>query len=64
MDDKWLAALRAAIYGEMERISQELTQRVKELAERYETALPQMTTDVAALDTKINAHLKRMGFTW
>ena len=37
VDDKWLAALDAAIHGEMDRISQALTQRVKELAERYET---------------------------
>jgi hypothetical protein len=32
VDDKWLAALGAAIHGEMDRISQALTQRVKELA--------------------------------
>ena len=42
VDDKWLAALDAAIHGEMDRVSQQLTQRVKELAERYETPLPQM----------------------
>ena len=38
VDDKWLAALDAAIHGEMDRVSQQLTQRVKELAERYEDA--------------------------
>ena len=43
VDDKWLAALDAAIHGEMDRISQALTQRVKELAERYETPMPQLT---------------------
>ena len=37
VDDKWLAALDAAVHGEMDRISQALTRRVKELAERYET---------------------------
>ena len=31
-----LAALDAAIHGEMDRVSQQLTSRVKELAERYE----------------------------
>ena len=41
VDDKWIAALDAAIHGEMDRISQQLTPtRVKELAERYETPLP------------------------
>ncbi len=62
VDDKWLAALDSAIHGEMDRISQALTQRVKELAERYETPMPQMTTRVAELEKKVNAHLKRMGF--
>jgi type I restriction enzyme M protein len=60
--DKWLAALDAAIHGEMDRISQALTQRVKELAERYETPLPQMTSRVAELEQKVNAHLEKMGF--
>ncbi len=62
VDDKWLAALEAAIHGEMERISQALTRRVKELAERYETPLPQMTGRTAELEQRVNAHLARMGF--
>ena len=62
VDDKWLAALDAAIHGEMDRISQALTQRVKELAERYETPLPQMVGRVVELERKVNRHLERMGF--
>jgi type I restriction enzyme M protein len=64
VDDKWLAVLDAAIHGEMDRISQALTQRVKELAERYETPLPQMVGQVAELEVKVNHHLERMGFSW
>jgi type I restriction enzyme M protein len=64
VDDKWLAALDAAIHGEMDRISQALTQRVKELAERYETPMPQMVGRVAELERKVNRHLERMGFSW
>ena len=64
VDDKWLAAIAAAIHGEMDRISQSLTLRVKELAERYETPLPQATSQVATLEQAVNAHLKRMGFSW
>ena len=41
VDDKWLTRLDADVHGEMDRISQSLTQRVKELAERYESTLPQ-----------------------
>ena len=62
VDDKWLAALDAAIHGEMDRISQALTQRVKELAERYEMPLPWMVSRVAELEAKVNRHLERMGF--
>jgi len=60
VDDKWLAALDTAIHGEMDRISQGLTQRVKELAERYETPMPQLTERVAELEAKVNRHLERM----
>ena len=52
VDDKWLAALDAAIHGEMDRISQALTQRVKELAERYETPMPQMVSRVDGTGSK------------
>jgi type I restriction enzyme M protein len=63
VDDKWLAVLDAAIHGEMERISQALTQRVKELAERYEMPLPQQVSRVAELEQRVNAHLAKMGFS-
>ncbi len=60
VDDKWLATIAAAIHGEMDRISQTLTRRVKELAERYETSLPEVNSKVAELEAKVNAHLQRM----
>ncbi len=62
VDDKWLAALDKDIHGEMDRVSQQLTQRVKELAERYETPMPKMVSRVTELEQKVNGHLKRMGF--
>jgi len=64
VDDKWLAALDRDIHGEMDRVSQQLTQRVKELAERYETPLPRMMSRVAELEAKVNRHLEKMGFAW
>ncbi|MGZ8160352.1 MAG: N-6 DNA methylase [Methylobacter sp.] len=63
-DDKWLATLDTAIHGEMDRISQQLTQRVKQLAERYETPVPQISQRVANLEAKVNGHLQKMGFAW
>ncbi|MEW9623926.1 type I restriction-modification system subunit M [Rhodanobacter geophilus] len=64
VDDKWLGALDAAVHGEMERISQGLTRRVRELAERYESALPQLAERVAELQFRVDGHLERMGFAW
>ena len=64
VDNKWLTAIAVAIHGEMDRISQALTQRVKELAERYESPLPQATEQVAKLQYSVNAHLEKMGFSW
>jgi type I restriction enzyme M protein len=64
VDDKWLVALDAAIQGEMDRVSQAITQRVKELTERYETPMPKMVRRVTELENKVNCHLKKMGFAW
>jgi type I restriction enzyme M protein len=64
VDDKWLTSLDTAIHGEMDRISHAFTQRVRELAERYETPIPEMVDGVAGLEAKVNRHLERMGFSW
>lgn len=64
VDDKWMASIERSVKTEMERISQRLTQRIKELAERYETPLPRQTTEVAELENKVIAHLIEMGFLW
>jgi type I restriction enzyme M protein len=62
VEDKWLASLEVAIHGEMDRISQALTQRVRVLAERYETPVPELASNVAELEGKVSGHLERMGF--
>lgn len=64
VDDKWMASIEKAIKTEMERISQALTTRIKELAERYETTMPLQTQAVTDIETKVNAHLQKMGFEW
>ena len=62
VEDKWLAALATAVHGEMDRVSQALTQRVKELAERYETPLPALAAEVETLSARVAEHLEKMGF--
>lgn len=64
VDDKWLAKIATDISGEMDRISQVLTTRIRTLAECYETRMLELVSRVANLETKIEQHLKRMGFAW
>ena len=62
VDDKWLTTLAADVQTELDRVSQALTSRIKQLAERYAEPLPQLASDVAALNARVEAHLKQMGF--
>lgn len=62
VDDKWLATLAATVQGELDRVSQTLTGRIRQLAERYATPLPQLTGKVETLTAKVAGHLAKMGF--
>lgn len=59
-----MAHLATAVQGELERLSQTLTSRLRELAERYATPRPQLTDEVVTLAARVEEHLKRMGATW
>jgi type I restriction enzyme M protein len=61
---KWMESLKAVIQEEIDRTSQTLTQRLKELAERYESTLPQMVSVVHELEARVNSHLEKMEFSW
>ena len=64
VQSKWLTSLEQAIASEVERVSQALTSRLKELGERYGEPLPMISLRVEELETRVASHLKRMGFTW
>lgn len=64
VEDKWLASLKDAIQSEVDAISQRLTGRIKELAERYENTLEELNTSTKSLEENVNAHLKKMGLVW
>ncbi len=61
---KWLAALSAQIQSELDRVSQALASRIKQLAERYATPMPQLASEVEAQAARVDEHLKKMGFVW
>ncbi|WP_310611345.1 N-6 DNA methylase [Limnohabitans sp.] len=62
--DKWRATLNASLSAELDRVSQTLTRRIRELAERYATPLPTLAHEVEALSAKVGEHLKRMGVSF
>ncbi len=64
VDDKWIQTLETAIENEIDQISQHLSNRIKELAERYESPLSSIDSEVSKLESKVSAHLEKMGFAW
>ena len=61
MDDKWLADIRAAIESEVERITNQLAGRVRELEERYAEPPPAVEREVEELAARVTGHLEQMG---
>jgi type I restriction enzyme M protein len=64
INDKWGATLEGRIIGEIERVTQQLASRIKELEERYAEPLPQLVDEVEALSSRVDEHLKKMGVSW
>lgn len=61
VEDKWLAVLSTAIQGELDRVSQTLSGRVKVLSERYAMPLPEIEAQVEELGKKVEGWLGKMG---
>ncbi|PUE08877.1 hypothetical protein B9Z51_08035 [Limnohabitans sp. T6-5] len=57
-------SLCSSLQAELDRVSQTLTRRIRELAERYATTLPALAGEVEAGSVKVGVHLKRMGVIW
>ena len=62
VDKKWLAAISSMIHSEMQQVTQQLTSKVIAVAERYEQTLSSLDLKVAEMESKVNKHLKEMGF--
>jgi type I restriction enzyme M protein len=64
IENKWMTSLAALLESEMQQISQNLTTRVSELAERYAQTLSAIDADMVELEEKVKSHLQKMGFVW
>jgi type I restriction enzyme M protein len=52
------------IDGEVQRVTQQLAERVKELEDRYAHPLPALEREVDTFAEKVEGHLKKMGLAW
>lgn len=64
VDNKWLTSIKTNIQTEIDAISQRLTSRVKELAERYATTLVALNQSTQTQEEKVLQHLQKMGLVW
>lgn len=61
VEDKWLASVQGGVEAEIERVIQQLANRVRELERRYACALPELTAEVESLSKQVTGHLRAMG---
>lgn len=61
---KWYYDLFAGIKALYVTASHSMANRITELAERYETTLPELEREVTDYEAKVRTHLERMGFQW
>ena len=60
ISDKWGATLEGRIIAEIERVTQQLGSRIKELDERYAEPLPQLVDEVERLTSRVDEHLQKL----
>ena len=60
----WLAAIEQDVQAEIERVTQTLANRIRELEERYAEPLPEIMQTVEQLQHKVDEHLHQMGLQW
>lgn len=64
VNKKWYYSIFDGIAALYVAISHHITNRIVELAERYEDTLPALSTVVEDYEARVKSHLERMGFVW
>ncbi len=64
VNKKWYYSIFDGIDALYVAISHSITNRIVELAERYEDTLSTLSTVVDDYEAKVKSHLERMGFVW
>lgn len=64
INKKWYYSIFEGIKALYVTTSHNIANRIVELVERYENTLPSLETETTTYESKVKAHLARMGFTW
>lgn len=64
ISDKWCSSIGDAVGKIYASISNNLAARILEIYERYEGTLPALKDNVSKYESKVEAHLERMGYKW
>ena len=64
VNKKWFDSIFFGIADLYAAISHHLTNRIIELADRYEDTLPELDKETTEYEAKVKSHLERMGFEW
>jgi len=62
LDDKWAAAVRAQIAGEVNSLTLALVARIQQLGERYVDTVGALRIELEQFEAKVTKHLAGMGF--
>lgn len=64
VNHKWYYTIFDGISSLYSTTSHNMANRISELANRYESTLPNLEKDVEEFEAKVKSHLERMGFSW
>ena len=62
VEQKWFVAFKNFIIDELNSVSQSLTQRIRQLAERYDLTLNQIEKELQTNRARVQDHLKKLGY--
>ena len=64
IEDKWIDAVSAVVYGQLDQLVQAFTKRLIELENRYRSPLPAIEKNREELSKSVHEHLVGMGVVW
>jgi len=64
LERKWYRTIHRGLYALYTDVSHRISERITELAERYERTMPELEAEVGQLGSRVKSHLERMGFVW